>query len=139
MNSLRRLDPFIDINGLLRAGGKIRHNEKSYDEKHPLILPKKGQVIDLIMHHLDKSCHQGHGITHARIRSVGVWIINGSSALAHHITKCVTYQPYWGTSVTQKMADLPEDRLKETAPFTYCDVDYFGPFHIKEIRCELKQ
>lgn len=41
--------------------------------------------------HLDKSCHQGRGITHARIRSVGVWIINGSSAVAHHITKCTCH------------------------------------------------
>ena len=30
------------------------------------------------------------------------------------------------------MADLPSDTLKEQPPFSYCGVDMFGPFHIKE-------
>ena len=37
------------------------------------------------------------------------------------------------------MADLPEDCLEESPPFTYSAVDYFGPFYIKEGRRELKQ
>lgn len=37
------------------------------------------------------------------------------------------------------MADLPQDRLEEAAPFTYSAVYYFGPFHIKEGRRELKK
>ena len=32
----------------------------------------------------------------------------------------------------QIMADLPKDRLKEEPPFTYCGVDMFGSFGIKE-------
>ena len=30
------------------------------------------------------------------------------------------------------MADLPQERCTEAAPFTYCDVDMFGPLIIKE-------
>jgi hypothetical protein len=37
------------------------------------------------------------------------------------------------------MADLPIDRLEATPPFTYCAVDMFGPFVIKEGRKELKR
>lgn len=37
------------------------------------------------------------------------------------------------------MADFPEDRFKEAPPFTYCAVDYFGPFYTKEGRKELKR
>ena len=32
------------------------------------------------------------------------------------------------------MADLPEDHLNQAEPFTYCDVDLFGPFLVKERR-----
>ncbi|XP_067034777.1 uncharacterized protein [Acropora muricata] len=39
----------------------------------------------------------------------------------------------------QKMADLPADRLTPTPPFTYCGVDYFGPWYVKEVRKELKR
>lgn len=37
------------------------------------------------------------------------------------------------------MADLPSDRVDPSTPFTYCGVDYFGPFFVKEGRKELKR
>ena len=37
------------------------------------------------------------------------------------------------------MADLPADRLKPCAPFTYSAVDYFGPFLVNEGWQELKR
>ena len=39
----------------------------------------------------------------------------------------------------QKMADLPVDQVKPSAPFSYCAVDFFGPFLIKEKRSEVKR
>lgn len=35
--------------------------------------------------------------------------------------------------------DLPEDRVQSAPPFSYCAVDYFGPWYIKEGRRELKR
>lgn len=37
------------------------------------------------------------------------------------------------------MADLPQERAETTPPFTYCGVDCFGPFYIKEGRKDLKR
>lgn len=37
------------------------------------------------------------------------------------------------------MADLPEDRVQSAPPFTYCAVDYFGPWYVKEGRRQLKR
>ena len=37
------------------------------------------------------------------------------------------------------MACLPEDRLEPAPPFSYCAVDYFGPFVVKERRSEIKR
>ena len=37
------------------------------------------------------------------------------------------------------MANLPEVRLESAPPFTFCAVDYFGPWHIKEGRREVKR
>ena len=36
------------------------------------------------------------------------------------------------------MADLPEERSSDAAPFTYVGMDMFGPFVTKEGRKELK-
>ena len=92
---IRRLDPFKDQDGIIRVGGRIRHADVPYDEKHPVILPKKGHVTELVIrHHRMKNRHQGCGITHAGIRASGVWIMNGNSAVGHHIAKCVTCQRY---------------------------------------------
>ena len=37
------------------------------------------------------------------------------------------------------MADLPAERLTPTPPFTYCAVDYFRPWYMREGRKELKR
>lgn len=37
------------------------------------------------------------------------------------------------------MANLPSERMETTPPFTYCGMDCFGPFYIKEGRKELKR
>ena len=39
----------------------------------------------------------------------------------------------------QRMSDIPEDRIKTTPPFSYCVIDCFGPFYVKEGRKELKR
>ena len=37
------------------------------------------------------------------------------------------------------MADLPADQVQPAPPFSYCAVDYFGPWYVKEGRRELKR
>ncbi len=37
------------------------------------------------------------------------------------------------------MANLPSERMETTPHFTYCGMDCFGPFYIKEGRKELKR
>ncbi|KAK3726566.1 hypothetical protein QZH41_001952, partial [Actinostola sp. cb2023] len=139
-SSLYRLDPFIDENGILRVGGRIRCSDFSYDVKHPIILPRKGHITELLItFHHERINHQGRGITLNELRSSGYWIIGGSSAVGRYITNCVTCSKLRSKTEDQKMADLPNDRLQPAPPFTFCAVDYFGPWYIKEGRKELKR
>ena len=82
--------------------------------------------------------HQGHGMLH-QIRSAGFWIIGGSSNVSNHISRCVSCQKLRGRVQEQRMANLPEDRVQPAPPFSYCSVDYFGPWHVKEERRHLKR
>ena len=51
---------------------------------------------------------------------------------------CVISCKLRGKTGYQEMADLPQERCTEAAPFIYCGVDMFGPMIIKERRSELK-
>lgn len=39
----------------------------------------------------------------------------------------------------QKISDLPTERMEPSPPFTYCGMDAFGPFIIKQGRKEHKR
>ena len=139
-SSLYKLDPFIDHQDLIRVGGRLK-NADDFNEnlKHPIILPKKGNVTNLIIRHAhEKMAHAGRGMTLNQLREK-FWIINANTAVRSLISKCVKCRRYRGTSLDQKMADLPKCRVAQEPPFTYCGVDLFGPFTIKEGRKELKR
>ena len=139
-SSLYQLDPFLDASGVLRVGGRIKRSSLSYGAKHPIILPRKGHITELIIcHHHQLVKHQGHKITHNEIRSAGYWVIGGGSAVSNHIAKCVKCWKLRGIPQEQKMADLPEDCLEPAPPFTFSAVDYFGPWYVKDGRRELKR
>ncbi|XP_060081073.1 uncharacterized protein LOC132560424 [Ylistrum balloti] len=139
-SSLCGLDPFLDERGILRVGGRIRQGEFSTEMKHPVILPRKAHITELVVRHFHQIVrHQGRGITTNEIRANGFWIIGCSSAVSSCIYKCVTCRKLRGCSQGQKMADLPADRLQSEPPFTFSGMDLFGPFYIKEGRKELKR
>ena len=62
---LRGLDPFIDENGVLRVGGRLRRADLRYKEKHPALLPNNNHVASLVVRHFhQKIHHQGRQLTH---------------------------------------------------------------------------
>lgn len=139
-SAISKLDPFVDSNGLLRVGGRLKYANLNDDVKHPIILPKNSHVTSLLIRDFhERTLHQGKGITLNEIRSNGFWVIGGSSAVSNAIVSCVKCRKLRGPVVEQKMSDLPEDRVEASPPFSYCAVDYFGPFMIKEGRKELKR
>ena len=140
-SNLHKLDPFIDKQGLLRVGGRLKSATSPYSIKHPIVIPKKGHVATLLIHqfHHGKQHHQGYGITHNAIRQAGYYIINGRSLISHIVSKCVVCRKLRGHTQNQKMADLPPECVTPVPPFTYTGMDVFGPFYIKEGRKEPKR
>ena len=128
-----RLDPFVDEEGLLRVGGRIRYSAHTRAEKHPVILPKNSIAVKRIIEYFHASVqHGGRPATTNAIRSHGFWVVSGNAQVKRLIYNCVPCRKYRGRLGEQKMADLPEERTMETAPFTNSGVDLFGPFKVKE-------
>ena len=139
-STLVKLDPYTDIHGILRVGGRIKLSNLPDESVNPVILPKSNHVTDLILRHFhNKVQHQGRGITMNEVRASGYWIIGMSSAISSIIHKCITCRKLRSEPQQQRMAILPKDRVEPAPPFTYSAVDYFGPFSVKERRKEVKR
>ena len=139
-SSIQKLDPFLDSNGLIRVGGRLRNSNLPELEKHPVIIPKGCTLSTLIISHFhNKVAHQGRGMTMSAIRSAGFWIVSLSSSVSSYIHHCVVCRKLRRPTEQQKMADLPPERTDQSPPFTYIGVDYFGPFEVKEGRRYVKR
>ncbi len=109
---LRKLNPFIDEDGLLRIGGRLTNADLPRDERHPVILPKTHHIATLIVRHYHEDVfHQGRHFTEGAVRSAGVWIVGGKRLVSSVIYNCVTCKKLRGRLMEQKMAPLPADRL----------------------------
>ena len=48
-SSLFRLDPFLDEKGMLRVGGRLQKAALAFEVKHPIVMPKKSHVTELLI------------------------------------------------------------------------------------------
>ncbi|KAJ8041407.1 hypothetical protein HOLleu_12215 [Holothuria leucospilota] len=128
------------MDGVIRVGGRLRKSSMPLNEKHAVVLPKSGHITQLIIAYCHSQIkHQGRGQTLNEIRSKGYWILGGSKLVAESIRKCVTCRRLRRSVEEQRMADLPEDRVEPSPPFTFCGMDCFGPFTAEQGSKEYKR
>ena len=130
--SLTILNPFVDGQGLLRAGGRLGNaTNLSYDAKYPLIMPGKGDMTDsLIRHEHERNGHTGVNHTFSQLQQ-RFWILKGREAVRHLINRCVTCQKALKAPTPQMMAELPAERVDGQAPFEATGIDICGPFAVR--------
>jgi hypothetical protein len=128
---LAKLDPFIDKNGLLRVGGRLKHSLLAYESKFPILLPEKHHVTKWIIRETHKDeLHAGNEATPAAVRQ-RYWPISGRNIVRKVIHSCVKCNRANPKPISQKMGDLPKERLQPSRPFSTSGVDYAGPYLIK--------
>ncbi|KAK7877393.1 hypothetical protein WMY93_031909, partial [Mugilogobius chulae] len=132
---LLKLSPYLDKSGLLRVGGRLLRSDLENAEKCPLILPRNHHVTRLLIRHYhEKVRHQGRHITEGALRSAGYWVIGGKRQISSLIYSCVSCRKLRGVTQSQKMADLPTERLSTDPPFSYVGIDVFGPWSVTSRR-----
>jgi hypothetical protein len=69
-SSLLSMNPFIDIQGVLQAGGRLEFSTlRSYNRKHPMILPSNEEAVEsLIRKEHTQQLHAGVNHTMASLR-----------------------------------------------------------------------
>ncbi|XP_077971337.1 uncharacterized protein LOC144425694 [Styela clava] len=121
--------------GFIRVGGRLRNAPVDFDVKHPIILPHKHHVTEMIIreHHVSTH-HSGMGSTWTSLRQ-RFWIVKGGAMVKSVIRKCMFCRRRSSPGSKQIMADLPKERVTPgERPFAYVGVDYFGHFLVKQGR-----
>ena len=136
---LRKLCPVL-LKGLFCVGGRLQWSCLSEVAKHPIILPTKHHVIDLIIRHYHEiEGHVGRMQVLAAIRRK-FWILQGGSAVRRVVGACMRCRKQLAQPSQQQMSPLPSLRSGEPAfAFSHVGVDYFGPMYVKRGRVEEKR
>ena len=137
-SALRDLNPMLD-SGILVVGGRLKHSRAPLRLRHPIILPSKHKLSDLILSEYHGDAHLGTEWTLSRVQSQ-FWIPRARNKLKKIKRDCVTCKKLYAGPMQQKMADLlPERCVPDKPPFTYTGLDLFGPFLVRSRRSEVKR
>ncbi|XP_051171031.1 uncharacterized protein LOC127287922 [Leptopilina boulardi] len=131
-SNLRALNPFLDADGLIRVGGRLKNSLLPYNEKHQIVLPKNNHITNLIIRKQHMLNLHGREQTTLNAVRLKYWPVNGRSIVKSIINKCVTCFRAKPKISSYIMGDLPENRVIQTRPFLNTGLDYCGPFYIKE-------
>jgi len=83
-SNIRKLDPYIDEDGLIRVGACIESADVPDKVCHPVLLPRKCHVTTLLIRHYHiKVNHMGRTTTHNELRQRGYQL-----KLRHFFLKC---------------------------------------------------
>ncbi|XP_055603791.1 uncharacterized protein LOC129752026 [Uranotaenia lowii] len=128
---LKLLSPFLDQEGVIRVGGRLRNSLEQYDVKHPAVIPPSHPFTNMAIDYFhQKTIHGSHKLTLSALRQE-FWPIHGKRAVKQVLRKChfcfrVNPKPY-----LQPMGQLPSTRVRPSRPFHITGVDYCGPFYLK--------
>ena len=136
--SLTRLNPKCDGEGLLRMDGRLRFADHlPYDTRHPILLPKDHAVTRLVIVDAHERLGHGTGVEHVltELRS-RFWIVKGRHMVRNVIESCTECRRRFSTKIgNQMMAPLPKSRLQSSLrAFEKVGIDYGGPFLTKQGR-----
>lgn len=130
--NLAALDPFIDVQGLLRVGGRLRRADMRYSQRHPIILPRQSRLTRLITHHAHHQTLHGNVQIMLNVIRLQYWIIGARSAVKQTIRECVVCVRMQAKIVNPFMSDLPAIRVNPSYPFMHTAIDYAGPTLLRQ-------
>ncbi len=123
--------PFLDGDKVIAVGGRLERAKMPYEVRHPIILPQKHRLTELII----EQCHclENHGGVDHILASIRqrFWIIRGRQEVKRMKGKCISCKREKAKTGLQLLSELPVERLTPFQPaFYHTSVDYFGPYNV---------
>ncbi|XP_055941720.1 uncharacterized protein LOC129971768 [Argiope bruennichi] len=101
-------------------------------EKHPIILPPKAKLTELLIWESHKRVfHSGVSHTLVQIREK-FWILKARQTIKSLLGRCTICKRFNSSPGNQVIAPLPDIRVEQSSPFTIIGVDFAGPLFVKD-------
>lgn len=128
------LNPFLDDEGILRMGGRLKQSSLPVQAKNPIIIPTESALAALLRREAHINYHHAGVQLTTTILRRKYWMPRMRQALKSDIFKCVKCFRQRQDTIQQQMGDLPRVRVNKATPFEYTGIDFAGPIIIKKHR-----
>ena len=117
-----KLDPYFDKKSrTLRVKGRLQNSDLPETTKHPIIVPHGHPLTEKIINRKHQELlHAGPEMTLSALRQ-NIWLTKGRREVKRVINRCITCQRQRKSCSTQKMGQLPHERVSFSPPFTHRD------------------
>ncbi|GBM64240.1 hypothetical protein AVEN_167265-1 [Araneus ventricosus] len=123
-SKLSSLNIFIDENGILKVGGRLKHSKLNVYSKHPIVLPTNHILTtNILVYYHKKYLHLGAQALLYQVRQK-FWPINGKHNCKKVIFKCITCAKNKPVLTSQIMGDLPTDRVTPNHVFNVTGIEF---------------
>jgi hypothetical protein len=130
-SKILNLSPYLDNKGIIRVGGRLENSQLSYASKHPILLSSKGKLTEIIIRYYhEKYFHLGPQHLLFQVRQK-YWPIHGKNLCKKIVHNCVICFKANPKMCSQKMGNLPQQRVTPDKVFNTTGIDLCGPFLIK--------
>ncbi|XP_066256304.1 uncharacterized protein [Euwallacea similis] len=131
-SKLLSLSPFVDREGVMRVGGRLRNSPYHFDKKHPMLLSPKHRLSRMLCEYEHKRLmHAGPQLLLSSIREK-FWIVASRNLIRATVRNCTACSRFNPQCLAPIMGDLPQERLTVGRVFSVVGVDYMGPLHIRD-------
>lgn len=129
---IRQLHPLIDKDGLLRVKTLIFRSKDSDDFRLPIILPGDHYVTQKLIEWKHRELnHAGVQILMNNLREK-YWILRSRKSIRKVTLRCSRCRRFIANSIQPESPPLPEDRIRDAAPFEVTGVDLAGPLYLRD-------
>jgi len=131
-SNILSLTPFVDEDGLLRVGGRLKNSDLRFDTRHPILLPRSHALtLRVVEREHIRNMHAGVQATMAAVRQ-RFWPLSLRSTTRKVIQRCLPCSRVRPQRSEALMGSLPIGRVSVSRPFSHCGVDYAGPVILRE-------
>ncbi|KAF6203719.1 hypothetical protein GE061_002052 [Apolygus lucorum] len=131
-SKLSSLNPFLDVKGIVRVGGRLSNSKLPESRKFQILLPSQAHFSHILVDHYHKVfLHPGPNLQQALIQ-MRFWIPGARKLIRHRTFMCLKCYKSRAKCIFPMMGDLPSYRVEGGRAFLHVGVDFAGPFTIRE-------